>query len=46
MMNNQEELLSKEWLELVIEAMNSDITKEEFIAFLESKTTEKTHEDF
>ncbi|MDF1508458.1 hypothetical protein PZE06_09685 [Robertmurraya sp. DFI.2.37] len=39
-MKNNEYILSKEWLELVFTAMQSERTKEEFQEFLKSKNEE------
>lgn len=39
--NIQKERLTEEWVELVKEAMRSNITKEEFKRFLEEKKKEK-----
>ncbi|RXT04944.1 anti-repressor SinI family protein [Ammoniphilus sp. CFH 90114] len=33
--------LEKEWMELVVEAMNANVSKEEFRAFLERKKMQK-----
>ncbi|MGX1195928.1 anti-repressor SinI family protein [Metabacillus sp. SLBN-84] len=41
MTDKQENQLPEEWVELVKEAMNSDVTKEEFKKFLEEKSKEK-----
>ncbi|MGG0720486.1 anti-repressor SinI family protein [Robertmurraya massiliosenegalensis] len=45
-MKNNEDVLSKEWIDLVVAAMKSDITKEEFKEFLKSKTEKMKHEEF
>lgn len=45
-MKKSESYLPKEWIELVKEAMKSNITKEEFKIFLEKEKEKKKNQKF